>query len=229
MKKLSALGLLVLAFLSAIPAVFAEEGQKDPWTGPYIGLTVGMGEGEVQETPDFERNQAQLDGSIFGVLVGYDYRIGDSKIISGIAGSIGKGNISGSRTEDLCPGCVVSNIDTTETRIEWLNTLYVRLGYDMGDFLPYLLGGIVIGEAETSVRNVRRLGGSVDTAGSWTKQAFVGGMLGFGLDYRITEKITIGARFARVEFDLLETANNSSFRGIGLSGNIAQAEIKLSF
>lgn len=231
MKKLSSgLGFLVFAFLlAAVPAAFAEEGEKDRWTGPYVGLVAGMGTGEVQETPDFERNQAKLDGGLFGVLAGLNYRVGNSKIIFGIGGRIEKGSISGSRTEDLCPGCPVSNTETTETRIDWLNQLYAEIGYDMGNILPKVFGGIVYGEAKISTRTERRFGGLVDTAGSWAKQGFVGSLFGVGVDYRITEEITVEGRLERTKIGLIDTANNSSFRGVDVSGNIAQVAVKMSF
>ncbi len=231
MKKLSVgLGFLVLAFLfGTIPAAFAEEGEKDLWTGPYVGLVFGMGDGGIQETPDFGRNQAEVDGGVFGALVGYNRRVGGSNLILGVEADVGKANISGSRTEDLCPGCVVSDVDTTETTIQWLNTFRGRIGYDMGRTMPYVTAGAVYGEVKTSIRNERRFGALVQTSNSWAEQAVLGYTLGAGMEYAATKKVTIGIEWLNLNVRLLDVADNFSARDVVLSGNIARASVKMSF
>ena len=229
MKKSIGLFLIVAAFLTAVPAAFAKD--EDRWTGPYVGLTLGHVQGDAQEVPDQKRPQAKLNGELYGVVIGYNHRVGESNLVLGVESDFQRASIEGSRTEDLCPGCVVSNINETKIEMDWLNTIRARIGYLANDekILIYVDAGPGYGRAKTSILNTRRFGGLINTSHSWAEQGVFGYTFGAGIDCAITKNVTLGAGWRHITFDILKVASNFSTGNTTISEDAFSVALKLGF
>jgi outer membrane immunogenic protein len=110
------------------------------WTGAYIGINGGGGWG----TSNYKGAGQSFDvsGGLVGATVGYNWQFG-TWVIGGEA-DIDWSNISGSTNSGLCFGAAC------ETKNEFLSTIRGRVGYSFERFMPYITGGIAIGNVKAS-------------------------------------------------------------------------------
>ena len=126
------------------------------WTGPYIGISGGYGWGNS----DFSGGgSVDPDGGLFGATIGYNWQLG--MLVTGIEGDISWSGLSDSGTCTLGP-CRVEN--------NWLGTVRGRLGYNAGRWMPYVTGGLAVGDIDARITGV---GSSSSTEVGWTVGAGV--------------------------------------------------------
>lgn len=134
------------------------------WQGLYFGFNGGYGWGRSTLTNSAGvESTISPDGALLGSTVGYNLQAGN--VVYGIEGDI---DYSWMRaTSDAvapCPGC--------EARNHYLATIRGRLGYAVNGWLPYITGGAVFGDIQTSTPT-----GSGETTDK------VGWTVGGGLEY----------------------------------------------
>jgi outer membrane immunogenic protein len=120
-------------------------------------------------------------------------------LVVGVEGDVDWSGIKDTTTT-LCPlGC--------ETRNTWLATVRGRLAYAFDRFLPFLTGGLAVGDITAN----RPLfpGGSTTTAG-WT----VGG----GLEFAVLSNVTIKAEYLYVSLGDFNCGLNC---GLAPTGNVS--------
>jgi outer membrane immunogenic protein len=139
------------------------------WTGPYIGINGGGGfSGRSDVSGTFPSGSFDTSGGLVGGTLGYNWQSG--LLVYGLEGDIDWSNIKGSAP---------CGLTTCETRNRWLSTVRGRLGYNAGRFMPYLTGGLAVGNVRTSIAGIGTgssteagwtLGGGVEAAlvGNWT-------------------------------------------------------------
>jgi len=166
------------------------------WTGFYAGINGGGGWGRS----DF----ANLSGGLVGGTLGYNWQSGP--IVYGLEGDIDWSNIRGSGP---CAGT------TCETRNDWLGTARGRLGYAFDRIMPYVTGGLAVGDVKTSVAG---LGDSHSTKAGWT--------LGGGVEAAIA-----GPWTAKVEYLYVDLGNTSTPLGTDTNfhTNIVRAGLNYRF
>jgi outer membrane immunogenic protein len=112
-----------------------------------------------------------LSGAQIGGSAGYNWQFGSA--VLGLEGDIDWSNLKGSSTT-LCPGCSTSD--------SWLSTVRGRAGYAFGGIMPYLSGGLAVGDIRASAPGFAgasttntgwTVGGGVEIAlpGNWTAKA----------------------------------------------------------
>jgi len=141
------------------------------WTGAYFGINGGYGWGSSSFSGPFTTGSFDVSGGLVGGTLGYNYQVGQA--VFGVEGDIDWSGIQGSA---LCTGTIC------ETRNNWLSTVRGRLGYSFDRFMPYITGGLAVGDIET---NVAGIGSGRDTKAGWT----VGGGLEAVLDGPWTAKV----------------------------------------
>ncbi len=141
------------------------------WTGFYIGINGGGAWG--RSTWD-SADTFTVSGGLIGGTAGYNWQVGQA--VLGIEGDVDWTNISGTTTT-LCPqGCKTSNT--------WLSTVRGRLGYAFDRFLPYITGGLAVGDIRASVPGFA--GASATNAG-WT--------LGGGVEFALAPNWSIKGEY----------------------------------
>jgi outer membrane immunogenic protein len=163
---LSTIGLFALTGASAIAADIppAPPPAKAPayvpaafnWTGFYLGINGGYGWGCSHW--DGLASSTNVSGALIGGTLGYNWHAPGSPFVVGLEGDIAWSDIRGSFANAACPaGC--------ETRNEWLGTVRGRLGYAMDRVMPYVTGGLAVGEISARPAG---FAGASDTNVGWT-------------------------------------------------------------
>ena len=147
------------------------------WSGFYIGINGGGGWGTSTWTTGGSFNTS---GGLIGGTVGYNYQM--NQVVLGVEGDIDWANISGTRNAaGVCAfGCT--------TKDSWLATVRGRVGYAADRFMPYLTGGLALGDIKASLPGFT--GGSTTNAG-WT--------IGGGIEFAIVGHWTAKAEYLYVD------------------------------
>jgi len=128
------------------------------WTGFYLGINGGYGFGEsnwssaLGSTGDFDTN-----GAVVGGTLGYNWQVGHA--VFGLEGDLDWSDIKGSTsTAAFCAG------GNCETRNNWLGTARGRIGYAFDRFMPYVTGGLAVGD----IKATTPVGSTTETNAGWT-------------------------------------------------------------
>ena len=153
------------------PAYFAPYN----WTGFYVGINGGGGWGNSDWSAATGSSGRDTSGGLVGGTIGYNYQVGPA--VFGIEGDIDWTNIRGSSSAVPCT-------TSCETKTSWLGTVRGRLGYSFDRFMPYITGGLAVGDIKA---NAAGFPGNSETNAGWT--------LGGGVEASI-----VGPWTAKVEY-----------------------------
>jgi outer membrane immunogenic protein len=169
------------------------------WTGPYIGISGGYGWGN-SDFSGVGGGSVDPSGGIFGATLGYNWQMG--ALVTGI-----EGDISWSGLRDSNAGLRTEN--------NWLGTVRGRLGYNAGRWMPYVTGGLAVGDIDSRVTGV---GSSDKTKAGWT--------VGAGVEAAIA-----GPWTAKVEYLYVDLGNGDSIGGLrpDFTTNIVRAGLNYRF
>lgn len=191
MKKSVALTTIVAALACVSVARAADMPVKAPvykappavatWTGFYIGVQAGGGwfDPTYNYIPASTSVSFKTDGFVGGGTLGYNWQTG--MLVLGVEGDMSFADVNGSILTSGASATApcLSAGQGCSAKLDWFGTGRARLGYAMGDFLPYITGGAAVGHIEGSA-DTGACGGPVcgfdETRWGWT----VGG----GLEYR---------------------------------------------
>src|SRR6516162_1123179 len=163
----------IAADLSVAPLYKAPPPQVSPiynWTGFYAGVNGGGGWG--RSWWQSQATSIDLSGAQLGGTAGYNWQFGNA--VLGVEGDIDWSNLKGTSGATLCPGCSTSD--------SWLATVRGRAGYAFGSIMPYLSGGLALGDIRASAPGFAgasttnagwAVGGGIEIAlpGNWTAKA----------------------------------------------------------
>jgi outer membrane immunogenic protein len=162
------------------PAYFAPYN----WTGFYVGINGGGGFGDSEWSNAFgSTGSFDVSGGLVGGTIGYNWQM--NQFVFGFEGDMDWSGIKGSTSSGICAGL------SCETRNRWLGTARARIGYAFDRFMPYVTGGLAVGDVKSSISG---FGDSSDTQVGWT----VGG----GLEASIA-----GPWTAKIEYLFVDLGN----------------------
>jgi outer membrane immunogenic protein len=176
------------------------------WTGFYIGINGGGGLGRSNWDVAGTFN---LAGALAGGTFGYNWQVGQT--VFGIETDIDWSGIkgdTGSLKAFCAPGCDIST--------RWLSTVDVRLGYAFGRVLPFVIGGLTIGDISNAARSI---GTPIQTNIGWT--------VGAGVEFAIGGNWTAKGEYQYVNSSLTTGATASG--DVWYSANIFRAGINYRF
>jgi outer membrane immunogenic protein len=171
------------------------------WTGFYVGLNVGGkwattdGRVDVAAIPGFAASSATLASTtastaIGGGQIGYNWQAPGSLWVFGVEGDIDAQHWSTTRTIATTGGSFVAG-DSFTVDSHWQASLRGRIGYAAWDrALLYVTGGV----AFTQMRAGALFGpvGAVPGTSATDDQTVVGGTVGAGLEYALTNNLSLG-------------------------------------
>jgi outer membrane immunogenic protein len=165
---------LSVAPLYKAPPVVAPTAYN--WSGFYLGANGGGGWGTSNRDT---AGSLDLSGGVVGGTAGVNWQIGHAVI--GLEGDVDWSNLKGSTTSTLCAaGCTTSN--------DWLATVRGRAGYAFDRFLPYVTGGLAVGDIKASTPG---FAGGTQTNAGWTA--------GGGVELALTNNWTAKAEYLHVD------------------------------
>ena len=146
------------------------------WDGLYLGASVGYSWGTVDDTLASE-GTGTLGGGFIGAQIGYNFHLSDV-VVLGIQGDLNWNNAS--------TGPFALDSDQS-AKINWDGAVMARLGYDAGQFLPYVEAGV----AFASVTDTETDGGS-EGAFSATQTGWAAGI---GVQYKLTDQLSANLEY----------------------------------
>lgn len=217
MRKTLLRGGCVLAMtIGAASAMAADISQrrtvtKEPiyapynWTGAYVGINGGGGWGSSDFSAPFPSGSFRPSGGLVGGTLGYNWQSGQT--VFGIEGDIDWSNIRGSTP---------CGLTSCEVRNDWLGTVRGRLGYAADRVMPYVTGGLAVGNIKTNIAGV---GSGDSTKAGWT--------LGGGLEAAIpNSRLT-----AKIEYLYVDLGRGGSVLGSDakFNANVVRAGLNFRF
>jgi outer membrane immunogenic protein len=168
---------LSVAPLYKAPPAPPQFTQAYNWTGLYFGVNGGGGWGRSWWSGN--ATGVNVSGGLLGGTAGYNWQTGN--VVLGAEGDVDWARLQGNTVSTLCPnGC-----STSET---WLSTVRGRLGYSFDRVLPYVTGGLAVGDIRAAVPGLA--GGSTTNAG-WT--------VGAGLEVALPGNWSAKAEYLHVD------------------------------
>lgn len=204
MKKLLASAAAVLIASPALAGALIFEPEPEPvvtvapapapapianWTGPYAGVQVGWGDGEVDVDTDILDFTADDDGLVYGAQLGYDYDFGNGFVLGAEASYL---------QADIEPSATIAGVGTGEAEIEHVARLTARGGYSLGNTLLYVKGGATWMEVDFSADT------GPDDSGSASDWGWVAGV---GIEHLITDNISAGVEYLYHQVDDFDDAD----------------------
>jgi outer membrane immunogenic protein len=178
------------------------------WTGFYVGVNGGGGWGHSWSdlTGGFHSS-----GGVVGGTAGYNAQIGSW--VLGFEGDLDWSDISGTSNAPGCPGCGVQN--------NWLGTARGRVGYAFGNFLPYVTGGLAVGDVQATAPG---FSGQSNTQVGWAA--------GGGVEYALTRNWSAKVEYLHVDlgrFDCNVACGGTPTDNVSFHDNLVRGGVNFRF
>jgi len=180
------------------------------WSGFYLGINGGGGWGHSNW--DTSSDRIGLSGGLVGGTAGYNWQLGNA--VLGLEGDIDWANLKGTNASTLCPaGC-----STSDT---WLSTVRGRAGYAFGGVLPYVTGGLAVGDIRAATPGFP---GASNTSAGWTA--------GAGIEVGLTGNWSAKAEYLYVDlgrFNCGVSCNGLPTDNVSMHDNVVRAGVNYRF
>jgi outer membrane immunogenic protein len=180
------------------------------WSGFYLGINGGGGWGHSYW--DASATRINTSGGMVGGTAGYNWQLGNA--VLGIEGDIDWANLKGTNTSTLCPlGC-----STSDT---WLSTVRGRAGYAFGGVLPYITGGLAVGDIRAATPG---FAGASNTNAGWTA--------GGGIEFALPGNWSAKAEYLYVDlgrFNCGVSCNGLPTDNVSMHDNVVRAGVNYRF
>jgi outer membrane immunogenic protein len=222
-KRSSIVGCLVLAALATAPCAQAADLGLAPlykapppvsttynWTGFYLGANGGGGWGDSHWQGI---GRVDLSGGLAGGTAGYNWQFGQT--VLGFEGDVDWSGLKGTTASATCPGGICSTSDT------WLSTVRGRAGYAFDRFLPYVTGGLAVGDIRATAPGFA--GGSATNAG-WT--------VGAGVEFALPGNWSAKAEYLHVDlgsFNCGVACGGTPNENVSMRDNVFRAGVNYHF
>jgi len=159
-------------------------GPADSWSGFYVGLQAGgiWGDADVDYSDDEAHTYGlDVDGFMGGIFGGYNWQLIDNWLV----GVEGEWNyVNADDTGVVLDGLGQDTGWKTYVEQDWDASLRLRVGRVMGDYLPYVTGGVAWGHFEVKTYD----GNNPGDSGSMS-MTLTGWTLGAGVEMRLSENL----------------------------------------
>jgi outer membrane immunogenic protein len=187
----------------------AEVVQAYNWTGFYLGANGGGGWGHSFWNTN--TTGINLSGGQAGGTLGYNRQIGSA--VFGVEGDIDWSGFNGTSTTPGCPtGCSTSD--------SWLSTVRGRIGYAFDRVMPYVTGGLAVGDIRAAAPG---FGSGTSTNAGWT--------LGGGVEVALPGNWSAKAEYLRVDLGNFNCTGCSAppTNNVSLQENVFRAGVNYHF
>lgn len=165
-----------------------------PWTGYYVGLHGGFAavdwSGAFED--DFDWSDLNESGFVIGGQIGYNHQL-PNNLVLGVEGDFSYG---------LGLDATAIELDTPDPNefidsdIDWLASLRLKAGLAVGDFMPFVTGGVGFARYDLDYTLEGAPADSFNTTG-----VSVGPVVGGGLEYMVAPNLTVRGEALYYYFD----------------------------
>ncbi|WP_346907011.1 outer membrane protein [uncultured Roseibium sp.] len=223
----SIIGAAVLASGSA----FAQDmSQPANWAGFYAGVEAGYGFGtaEWRNEPVGVPINADLDGVFGGVQGGYNFQHGN--FVFGPSAAFLLSGIEGNGIYRAPPFFGATIRQDRTSNLEWLGLLNAKAGYDFNGWLPYVTGGLAIGQVKGTSGAFNETTGTAFGTTESSRETHLGFNIGAGLETKITSNLSLGAEYKYVDLgQSTYTFPTQASRKVSVHTNLFSLKLSYSF
>lgn len=191
---------VVPAAPAAPVAVVTPVAPSADWSGPYVGGQLGYGSLSIDDnddTSDAPFEDENFNGGLYGLHAGYRFDFG--RIVAGAELDFDGTQIE---VDEEALGGAPAALEVGSVRRAKL-----QLGFDAGNFLPYVTAGIAQAKLNSESEEVEAvLGESAD-----------GNFIGLGASYMVSDRLMVGVEALRHSFD--EFDSGSALEGADIDVN----------
>ena len=203
-----------------VPTLYAST--TDSWNGFYVGIQAGgaWGNADVDYKAGLQNDHylsethgLDVNGFTGGVFAGYNWLLNKNWLV-GIEGEWNY--ISADDTDDVVDSITGVSRYPHQTTVEqkWDASLRLRTGYVLGDYLPYITGGIAWGRFNEEFYIPGRPVSKDITLTGWT--------IGTGLEIRLTDNI-----HGRIQYRYTDYGNKT--KRLIENGGVGDFDAKLNY
>lgn len=186
------------------------------WSGAYVGASLGRSVASVDDNYDSEHVFSfDADGTLWGLALGYNLQSGN--MVYGVDASLSFGDLAGSGVCD--PSSCLGSGTTPTATIDQMALLRARLGFADANRLYYATLGFARANAE--VDDPTQGGIDAHQHSGWTA--------GLGMDWALSEQMTVGAEYVYARFEDIEYALVSTPDVIGFQTQELRLNLKFAF
>lgn len=120
--------------------------------------------------------------------MGFNHHVGGNLYV-GVEASASILSVDG-RIADSLAFDVAGTTDYIGAQSQWALAIGPRIGFDLGNLMPFISGGYAIADSSTTSTALASL----------TERTLKGWYLGFGFEYRIQSKVSLRVDYARYRF-----------------------------
>lgn len=184
-------------FLAAITtglATFAGAAQAEDWAGFYggVALSVPTGEARMEErSGPAAALPGDFEGVTPGLVLGFDQQSGNIVYGGVVSVDFGQFDAEGMTNPGVffCPG------NSCNVAVQSPITARARVGYAVGDFLPYATAGMATARATGTFAGGASLAGTTNLVG-WSA--------GLGAEYEIGNNMSVFGEYLHTDLGRLE-------------------------
>ena len=145
--------------IAMMPLGAAQAQTPFDWSGFYAGLHGGFLSGDVNLTGTSDGIGGPVSGLIGGPLAGYNFTpttFFSGPVVFGVEGDFGLANATGTGIS-ICPEVDIS-CDVYHYDLNWDAHLRARAGVPMGNFMPFVAGGLAFADLNITDAGVNKGG-----------------------------------------------------------------------
>jgi outer membrane immunogenic protein len=231
---------LALTLLTAV--TLPAHAYTSSFSGAYLGLNAGYSAGksststtthfvsdsyfgptDITQINDAGSKNLTLHSFIGGIQGGYNYT--SCNFLLGLEADINSMSSSDSSTRSVYYITAPESAFTlyTKVRTNWLFTLRPRIGYVVNNTLFYITGGLAITQLKTNDSfsddyqiNTPNASNAFESASA--SQTKTGGIIGGGIEYAVTPKLSVKAEYLYARFGHVSSNGNLSLNPIYVVG-----------
>jgi outer membrane immunogenic protein len=181
------------------------------WSGFYLGGNAGVSAGNFNTSDQLgafglgDQYSADSRGFSGGGQVGYNYQLPGMNYVVGIEADFQGSTLKG--TYDSFQSSEGSWQDAS--KVNWWGTVRGRVGYAVGNVLPFVTGGLAYGNVGTS-GSCSAVGFpfSCDQSQGSVSGTHVGWTAGAGLEYAIARQLTVKLEYLYTDLGSVNVQNN---------------------
>ena len=234
MLRITLLGAATLVAFSA-PAL-AQSANPQPWTGPYVGVNLGAGVGDLSYpfsgTSSTASNfiagkyRQSSSGGLVGGQIGYDYQLRNGAVV-GLVADLDGSTIAGDSRFSALDSAGNAYSDRLKTQIDGLGTVRARVGMPMfgNRLLPYVTGGLAYGGVSTTASGACSACATSSYASQYDNRT--GWTVGAGLDYALTNHLSLRTEYLYTDLGRQDLGGSGAFSAPDVSVDNAVSSVNV--
>jgi outer membrane immunogenic protein len=181
----------------------AKPQQKPDWAGFYFKNNSPGSDPWTVLTPSSGFTSQTTTSAPSTENFGYNFQSGN--VVFGLEGSLAAANFDGKFTAPYLPATTAGG---WTPNMNWLGTVTGRVGYSVGQWLPYVKGGFAAAEVGSPLQGAGPLGSFTQgtTTTGWTA--------GLGLEYQFSPKWSLGLEYLYTDLGA-GPSNGTTTNGLG--------------